>query len=244
MSDGHKIYIECHQGLGDHLICSGLYRRIADRSSSVVIPVRAVYKSEVETLLFNVPQAKIITFPDFYFKEMTIANGLILAQQGYEVLKLGHFGRKYLELADRFDEAFYVQAGVNFSERWTAFEYRRNKRKEEQIFSSLVSTKKRYAFLHDDADRGFRIDEDFVSPNLEIIRPIKRNTSVFDYRMVLERADEIHCIESSFSILIDNLDVSNARKFIHRYSRPEATQDTKHEASYRSNWHVLAGTPD
>jgi len=239
MLEGVRIYIECHQGLGDHLICSGLYRKISERASSVLIPVRKMYKSEVERLLFNVPQASIISYPDFYFREMTIANGRILARENYEILKLGYFGRTYLELADRFDEAFYSQAGVDFKERWRSFDYLRNQRKEEELFTNLVKTKKKYAFLHDDPARGFEIDTKFISPDVEIIRPIKKRASIFDYRLILERAEEIHCIESSFSVFIDNLKLSTEMKFIHRYSRPEAIQDSKHEASYQSQWHIL-----
>lgn len=244
MGGGPKIYIECHQGLGDHLICSGLYRKISEKASSILIPVRKVYRSEVKRLLFNVPEARIISYPDFYFREMTIANGLMLAQENYEILKLGHFGRSYLELADRFDEAFYVQAGIDFRERWSSFDYLRDKEKEKDLFSRLVNTKEKYVFLHDDPTRGFEIDTKFISPNFKIVRPNKRGFSIFDYRLIFERAEEIHCIESSFSVLIDNLDISTGMKFIHRYARPEATQDVKHEASYSSNWNFLPSKTD
>jgi len=235
-----SVFIQCHQGLGDHLICNGIYLNLAMNNSFVLIPVRKRYESELEKLIKHAPNIKTISYPDFYFTEMTIAHGEILANKGFKILKLGYFNKKYLELADRFDESFYVQANLDFRHRWDSFAYSANRAEEEHVFRELVGNKDSFAFLHDDINRGFQINESLVSPDLEIIRPNRRKTSIFDYRLVIERATEIHCIESSFSVFIDNLGVSAPKKFIHRYARPEAINDKKHEASYKSNWKIFS----
>jgi hypothetical protein len=56
--------------------------------------------------------------------------------------------------------------------------------------------------------------------------------------MIIENAEEIHCIESSFSAYIDNLMLGNL-KFAHRYARPEARDDFKHEFTYKAYWKIL-----
>ena len=68
--------------------------------------------------------------------------------------------------------------------------------------------------------------------------PIEKNKfSFFDYLKIIENASEIHCIESSFAALIESLEYS-IPKYAHRYARPEAKNDFRHEFTYRSNWHV------
>jgi hypothetical protein len=59
-----------------------------------------------------------------------------------------------------------------------------------------------------------------------------------DYRLIIENALEIHCIESSFSVFVDNLLLDNL-KVAHRYARPEARDDFKHEFTYMAQWKIL-----
>jgi hypothetical protein len=238
VNENDKIFIECHQGLGDHLICAGLYLDLASKASQIVIPVRKRYQSEVARLTQHMSNIETISYPDFYFREMTIAHSSIVSKRGFRSLKLGYFGDNFLQLADRFDEAFYVQANVGFQERWNQFTFFEDKIEQLHVYKELVGDTKSYAFVHDDAKRGYKINQQLISSNLKIIRPISRGTSIFDYKLVIERATEIHCIESSFSAFIESINIQNPRKFIHRYSRPEATNDSKHEATYKSNWNI------
>jgi hypothetical protein len=66
-----------------------------------------------------------------------------------------------------------------------------------------------------------------------------REFSLFDYRKILQNASEVHVIESSFAAYIDTLPESNSRKFAHRYPRPEAKTDYRHEFSYKNTWEIL-----
>jgi hypothetical protein len=54
------------------------------------------------------------------------------------------------------------------------------------------------------------------------VRPLKALTNnVFDYCTLIERAEEIHVVDSAFMFLVDNLSYSNPRQklFVHRYAR-------------------------
>jgi hypothetical protein len=42
-----------------------------------------------------------------------------------------------------------------------------------------------------------------------------------------------------FAAFVDSLPETTAKKFAHRYARPEAKSDYKHEFSYKCNWNIL-----
>ena len=76
--------------------------------------------------------------------------------------------------------------------------------------------------------------------NFDIIEPLsnKSKFTVFNYIKILESAEQIHCIESSFAALIESIEIK-ANLFAHRYARPEAKNDYKHEFTYKKDWQIL-----
>jgi hypothetical protein len=83
------------------------------------------------------------------------------------------------------------------------------------------------------------VRRDLIPPNLRIIKPdiSLKEFNFFDYTMIIENSKEIHCIESSFAALIESIPL-RVPKFAHRYARPEATSDFRHEFTYRSSWGI------
>jgi hypothetical protein len=235
------MFILCHQGLGDHILCNGIYRDYAREFKRCVIPVTDKYYITVSRMLSDVKNIQIVKFKNPFWSFKMEAHANLLNSFGYDTLRLGVFGVDFFQdSSKRLDDNYYSQAGLLINKRWDSFKLVRNNEAEDTLFRLLVGDRKEYIFLHEDEKRNYLIDHDLLPKNAIIVKPIEglnKKFSFFDYLKIIENAKEIHCIESSFAALIESLEYS-IPKYAHRYARPEAKNDLRHEFTYRSNWHV------
>jgi hypothetical protein len=91
-----------------------------------------------------------------------------------------------------------------------------------------------FCFIHDDASRHFEIDTERLNITLPIIRPTIHADTIFDYLPLIRKAAEIHCIDSSFALMIDRANDIKAKKYIHRYAR-----QADNNPSYTDGWELL-----
>lgn len=234
------IFVLPHQGLGDHILCNAIYRNLSNKYRIVVIVVRLRYYGEVKYMLRDLANIYFMIVPNFkYWFFIKRIKQLIQFFQ-LRSLFLGTYGEKFFLNALRFDNNFYFQAKIDFDSRWSKFKVIHNLKREDEVMDKLVANKRNYIFLHEDISRGYLIDRTRIKSDLPIVTPLEsREFSLFDYRAVLQNASEIHVIESSFAAFIDSLPETHAKKFAHRYARPEAKSDYKHEFSYKYNWNIL-----
>lgn len=134
-----------------------------------------------------------------------------------------------------FDEAFYRQCGMDFSTRWDAFHYERDSQ-SEQALDALIGPRKSYIFVHDDSSRGFRIDEKYLKGT--VLRPHKlHGYTLFDYLYLLEHAQEIHCMDSSFKLMVDSFSCfGNKDLYYHTYVRGRGATSV---STSKLDWKVL-----
>lgn len=188
-----------HLGLGDHIICNGLVRILAKDQ-----PIQLLCKKH------NVPTAKFMFRDEPKIEVVPVADdveaGTVFASAGGDKLKIGHENLvQFMSGGKQFDEAFYTQCGVDFRERWNSFRCDRDADREWKLYWRLwqEADLKDYVFVHDDASRGFVIGADLSGKT--VIRPRMGLTdNLFDYCRVMEEAEEIHCIDSSFRVMADS----------------------------------------
>jgi hypothetical protein len=250
-----KICIAPHQGLGDILLCIGMFRYLASNHKELRIIVTLKNRVELERILGPHPSITYTCLPTvprrrpWSFLELLLVWAALNWLQfcGFKKIALGYLGRNFLDPGStiRFDENFYSQAAVPFETRWTYFKVERNEAREDYVYDMLNPSGQEYVFLHEDRERGFVIDRGIVPQEKKIIEPLppEKGLAIADYVKLLVRASEIHVIESSFAALIEGLDVQ-APKFAHRYARPEASNDPLHEFTYRTDWNVAIKPSD
>jgi hypothetical protein len=240
MSRKPNVIILAHQGLGDHLVCNGLYREIAQKHRITLLPVKYVNFWTVRQMLKDQKNIRIFPIPnkqEYILKRIMEVLFRILS---YRVIKLGGLDPSFPDKNIRYDENFYNQAKVDFDKRWDSFHFHRKVNSEMELYQSLECDKGKYIFLHDDNKRDFVIKRDLIESSYRIITPLtgKKKVNFFDYALVLQNAVEIHCIESSFCAFVESLQLSQP-KFAHRYARPEAMQNFWQEFTYHSNWIIF-----
>lgn len=234
------VLINPHQGLGDHLVCVGIYQEYARKYAKVFITVSRKYLSELTSILGDVNNITLVALPTNHLSGGTRFTQRLARLLKIRVVGLGGYGADFLKSEMRFDQNFYYQAEVDFECRWSSFSSHRNIMKEEQLFRYLNCNDMPYIFVHEDKFRGFTINRNLLPKNLRIVQPQThlKGYSLIDYRKVIEGASEIHVIESSFAAYIESL-VIPVPLFAHRYARPETYKDCRHEFTYKKDWKIF-----
>lgn len=196
-------------GMGDHIICNGLIRKLINPSEEYSIFVKQHNLGNVEHMFSDLPNMKYIVGDDAQVHQFIRSNGL----KRSDVIMIGFDG---LDKTKSFDESFYHQHKVDFNEKWDSFYSPRNLEREKRLaecFGELGD----YIFVHD--DERYRISLDKLPKDVKIIKPVIGLTkNMFNYAYLIENALEVHCIESSFGFMCDNMALSK-NLYYHRYAR-------------------------
>jgi hypothetical protein len=158
------------------------------------------YKENEENGLNGLLGQPFLPFPLAYdLKKLTL-----ITNAGYNVL---------------FDKAFYECANLDFEKKWSDFYLERDLDKEKHLYYDILelTDDEDFIFIHDDKTRGYDINK--IDTKSKIIRPDNKDFLIFDYLYTIEKAKEVHCMNSSFICLIDTMKLDTGEKFYHRYVR-------------------------
>tara|TARA_Y100000816_G_C26098298_1_gene581593 strand:- start:944 stop:1699 length:756 start_codon:yes stop_codon:yes gene_type:complete len=234
-----NVFFLPHLGLGDHILCNGMQRHVLKEYDKMVMPVKSNNLKAINRMfsdlnnLYLLPLEGSLSYADDAHMQHAVILANLYHQMQYDIVTMGAFvpnaGNALEATRDgktlTYDELFYVQAGVPFSEKHNSFYFPREKDKELKLFKMFENLKPgQYIFLHDDPHRGRTINRSLLRSDLPIISPSKKfwDADIFDYGYVVENAAEIHCVNSAFADFIDFLDLSKVtKKCIHAYARPE-----------------------
>jgi hypothetical protein len=241
MLNSRFLFLQHHLGLGDHLLCNGLYRHLAKQHGRIYVVAKTHNSEALKKMLCDVPNIKILSVESSRADPVQKRLGGVARRLNLPTLGIGFYGKDFFlpEEAIRFDEQFYRQAGVPFEERWASFQFCRDEKRERDLMGSFGFAPKEYIFIHEDTSRGFLIDRSRITSRLPVVEARKGpGVGFFDYARIIENAAEVHCIESSFAALIEGMGLSMPKR-AHRYARPEAFNDFRHEFTYKSDWEIL-----
>jgi hypothetical protein len=205
-------YIYHHLGLGDHIVNNGMVRHFYKQYKQITL---FSYKHNVKNVQYMYRDLDRIQI--LGVESDAQADHYILSQN-LDCIKIGFsdLGGVMPELP--FDKAFYKLAGLDFSIRFDEFYFKRDLQKEKDVLDALNPTGEKYIFVHDDASRGFSIDMDRIKTDHKIIMNDKR-FNVFDYITLLENAEEVHFMQSSFKELMCSYELKKPILYQHNYVR-------------------------
>lgn len=206
-------YIYNHLGLGDHIICNGLYREIININDFYTLFVK---HHNVETVSFMIKDLNNINIKSVN-DDSEVISYLTTNNISRESIILIGFCQIPLPGAKDFDDSFYIQHNIPFVKRWSSFKCDRDLESEKNIFDKFGVKEGEYIFIHDDKSRGYEIDESYIiNKSLPIIRPIVGLTkNSFDYCYLMENSKESHFMDSSFRLIFDSLMLRNNNIFFH-----------------------------
>lgn len=198
-----KLFIHHHLGLGDHFVCNALVRHVVETSNfdEYVLVTKKHNIPTVEQMYCDLTNLKLFSVEtDSGFYDKINQNG--------EILRIGF---ENLNRLKTFDVSFYEQLNIPFEYKKEKFKVCRNKNKEDKCFD-FYSPPQDYIFVHSNAsDKNFSLK---LETDLPIISPVGYDFTLIDYLKLIENANEIHCIDSSFMNMID-LSVEHDNMFFH-----------------------------
>lgn len=201
-----------HLGLGDHILCNALVRHFAARHATLGLFVKRRYLESVRFMYRDNPGIRFFAVRD----DREVATFLRRWPQA-PCIRIGFENLDITRLS--FAESFYQQVGLDYARRWDGI-VPRDRAREEALYHRLVGQPGPYIFMHDDPGRGYVIDRDRLPAGVPVVRPLPGLTDIiFDYALVMERAAEIHCMDSSFRHVVDTLELSGPRLFLHLYAK-------------------------
>ena len=204
------IYVFTHLGFGDHIICNGIVRNLADKHKDVTVLCLRQKKNLLE-FMYRDNKKIIIQEIETEKEALDMKSSL-----GERLKIIGHncSGRNYKS----FDRWFYAMAGIEYQNRFKEFYIQRDQGEEQRLFEKYVGSEKEYAFLHDDPSRGFVIDRSRIRNDIKIIEN-NVNNNFFNYRKIFENATELHLMQSGIYDFTNNIPLKKPKIFVHKYVR-------------------------
>ena len=215
-TDGLIIYT--HQGMGDQIECNGLVRDICKNGirgvkyNHVEIVVKETHTDTVEFMYRDEPKIKKVhIIPDDvswdYAREYAWVTGMA-EDQGTDICMVGH--REYFDNIPHFQknqqvagQAFYALVELPWSDRIDKFHVERDYEQEQRVFEKLNPDNEKYIFVHDGIDKGFALAPHLMPTEFKVIKN-DPTENIFYMLKILENAEEIHCMSSSYLCLIDS----------------------------------------
>jgi hypothetical protein len=234
------LFVHHHLGLGDMIHCNGMIRELLQRLEPrcrIHVFCKQRNSSMVQWMYRDEPRI-VIESIDNSQKEGQAVKRTMRDCKSNNLLKVGHRALRPLELRHPklfFDQLFYLQIGLPYEVRFSQCYWARDMDEERRVFEKLAPAGA-YAFVHDDPARGYQIDTS------DIGLPIVRNDtseSIFHLGLLLERATEVHCMESSIRCMMESLCFQNTTLVYHNFRYPDrplgtATRLPWTERTYRN----------
>jgi len=196
-----SIFVYQHLGLGDHIICNGLIRSILERDNPkmLYLPVKecnlpsiiSMYKDEDRIVLLPIDsKANNTEYRSCYlFEDSANAN---------KVYNIGFNNRR-----DDWDVSFYDCAGIPFEKRWTGFKLNRNTDEEKELERKVNPSKEPFILVHDIYSVSTATLK--INTQFKVIKVTNISNNIFNWCGLIEQAQEVHCIDSSFIHLCQSI---------------------------------------
>lgn len=232
-----NVCIVHHLGLGDQIMINGMVRHFLEKYSNVYIVVKDCHMESVKFMYRDTENVKYIvvsnTNPQFIWsqvKKISDCDVIPLATYGVNDDTWKFFtqtvqGNSFTNWA----HGVYIQAGLNPLYMYSKFKVNRDHERENELFNkSDLDLNEKYIFIHDDHFRErfntkHRKDLKIFKPGSFPIDTRKEffscdNPNIFDYLKIIENAEEVHCMNSSYNWMIDLMKIGDSKKnFFHTY---------------------------
>lgn len=217
-----------HLGLGDHIICNSIIRCLYKISPYVCVVVKVKNLENVKRMYSDLDYLKFIPIVNDY--EMSLNKALYpgdnskrmkFEKNKYTIIDVGNHCYNYEKFSPCFVQEFYKHVKLPLSIMKSKFHVPINEYNEQTIFNNYGRQKNSYIVIHDNPERNYVIQREHILNNslpiIDLSSPEMKKYSLFDMRLLLENALEIHVIDSSFLWFINNADIGINKRYFHNY---------------------------
>jgi len=226
--------VKPHDGMGDHLICNGLYRKLASTHNRIALFIKGSLMESVKFMLRDVQNIDFIRQDDW--SQMPPERPLLGLGMFEGDLYRWAFVQGFFRCT--WEHTFYHQCGLDPSLKWDGFHVERDRNREEDFAKKINPSGEPYLlYMSRGSDGKDRIDPSDLPKRLRRIE-VKPSLSanIFDWCGLIERAEEIHSIDSSLKWMAEFFP-TKGRLFYHTLKRPR--QNPPHPHVSRKYWKVV-----
>lgn len=219
----NKIFVYHHLGLGDHFMCNGLVRYYAENYDKVYLFVKPNNIDNVKFMYRDNQNIKFIALDDIGVRSFIQFNPM----NNYLVVGITpewFYNFDVKKIWKTFDEGFYAAANVPLEDKWNRFYLQRDIEKEKDAYYNKLRLKdnEEFIFVHDNPEKGRNFKESLIPKDIKIVNPRKYlHITLFDFLYTIEKAKEVHVMNSSFMNLIDCIQLKTGKLFLHSYARTD-----------------------
>ena len=195
-----KIYVHHHLGLGDHIVCNAIVRSLHKKHGPVLLAVKKQNYSSVKQLYRDI---------DVSLHQVNCDEDCHAMYQKYPSVIVGFEDLRRRNTVE-WEEAFYAQMGMDYSERFTGFHIDRDHDREKAL-EEEINLPEEFAFCNTSTSRGCLEIE--IDTRMEKIFLEEKTDNIFDWMGVIEKASEIHTVDSSIFQLIKQLNLKSNKYF-------------------------------
>lgn len=261
-----KLLFLQYGSLGDILIVAGIIVKYSELYDEIIFPISKNYQESVSSVVFPGNVKKVFldlsmnyTNDLIKIKQELAAKNILSQNEKYDTINLlfGFETEKPIvnsptkckeNIVDtwkntflEFDKIKYNNCDVDIHYKWKNFKYTRNIVKETELKNKYkIDFTKPYAFVH----LSSSIKKHFLYnlPEMQIIEPNRNFTNnIFDYLGIIENANQVHCIDSSYLNLVD-LTGLNKKLYFHKYARTISNQELRlneRNPILRNWWNII-----
>lgn len=209
-----KIIIYHHLGLGDSIICNGLLNYIQNKFEKIYLVANKVFHNQIEFLYSNNNKIQIISDIPVKVNDLDNFVNTFSLENNLDILKIG-----WLKTRHPFYVNYYKQLKLPYYYSYKFFNYERDLEMESKVydhFHNYYNTSfQNYTLVHNEASSDkFELKIERKSNIIYLHKEVDIFNNIFYFNKLINNADEIHCINSSYAHLIDRLD-SKAKLFYH-----------------------------
>lgn len=229
-----SVYIYTHQGLGDMIACNGLVRTISEMQDHIYLFAKPNNTKNIIRMFSDESNIRIIPMEEQHIKQFMQIN----PNNNYLIVGHEKLHRKLVEDPNgRFDQLFYEMANIPFQNKWNKFYFKRDLEAEKEVYYDQLGLKEgeEFIFVHDDKERPIT----HTFPGVKVIKPERKDISIFDFLYTIEKANAVHCIDSSFLNLIDCIQLrKDDNLFFHKYVKIHLVGEGG-TPTLKLNWKIL-----
>jgi hypothetical protein len=207
-----NVMIYHHLGLGDHFICNGLVRHLYSelKPLRLYLPTKRPYYATVARMYGDLPGIIPVTV-----NQDSDVRALPQVELCDQVIQVG-----FAKCRNDFDVSFYDSAEVPFAVRWNNFKIVRNRDRERELEEKVgLRDGEEFILVHSSGSVGrFKLN---IYSGLRRIVVSQLSDCLLDWCSIAEKAEEVHCIDSSFIHLAQSL---NIRRGVFHNIRPTETR--------------------
>lgn len=214
--DGERVCVLPRLSLCELIAACGLVRTVCSRSTDVMLVVNRDHVSPVRAMFSDVPNMRFTCVDSW---EAVYAGDRPGERSFLDAMEAK--GYKIIPLPSVRDLDVYGLLGLDRALMHTAFAVHRSSSVEEALLRRVVAeTGATFSVKHDAPDRRIKPGTTGPYPVVDVNDPRFKTANIFDWLMVMDRAIELHAIDSCFVMLADVLSL-RPRKYVHAYTSPK-----------------------